>query len=473
MKRWTKKLSGIAILAVLLGIWLVLRNSSAKTAAEESGISSQTDSQIDSEEKIGENLKKIFVDYGDERKALEVQIEDDKAHIVDLDETRSDLNVLDKSLEEIQKLAIVRNLGKKEDMAQYGLGEGDGTELSLTEKDNSILTLQIGDPVPEREDSFYAREKSDVVIISSLPSQFLEGRTAFYKKNLISIAPKTDDQGNNTDEFDYLEFGGTSRDDIIRIEPDKEAASGYIMTRPVRAEALLGETNQDVGSVSVYDLLGAVQAEKVIAEECDQKLLEDSGLEDEGLSNVSYSLNGEKHTIRIGREEENGYDLMLDEDPAMYLVSKEWAEKVMNLSVMDLRASYIWLVNLSELESVTVSCGETDKKYQIQKNGDAICEGSTIKKDTFAPKYQELIGMTILNTEEPKSHQKEPVMDIVYCYKADSAGKGGTVSTEASDKVTVEVFPVDNSDRYVAYLDGEFAGTLRSDTVAAVMQDWK
>lgn len=473
MKKWIRKLSGVVILAVLLVIWMVLKNSPAGTVTEPDA-SSQADSQFGSEEKLGENLKEISVHYGDGRKELEVQTGDDKACIVDLDETRSDQSILEKSIAEIQELAIVRDLGRQEDMTQYGLGESDGTEISLTGKDGSVRTLQIGNPVSEREDSFYAaRNESDVVIVSSLPSQFMEGRTAFYKKELISIPPQTDNQGNKTDEFDYLEFGGTGRDSLIRIEPDQEAASGYIMTSPVRAEALLGETNPDIGSVSLYDLLGAVQAERVISEESNPELLKESELEDGGISSVSYSLNGEAHTIRIGREEENGYDLMLDENPAVYLVSKEWAEKVKGLTVMDLRASYIWLVNLSELESVAVSCEGKEKEYQIQENGDAICDGKTIERDEFAPKYQELIGMTILNTEEPDTYQNEPVLSITYCYKSNTAGNGGAAMAEDADKVAVEIFPLATSDRYAAYLDGGFAGILRSDTVNAVIQDWK
>ncbi len=241
------------------------------------------------------------------------------------------------------------------------------------------------------------------------------------------------------------------------------------MIEPVRAEALLGETNADTGSVSMYDLLGLLRAEKVKTEKCSEELLRDTGLAEGATCRVSYSMNGEAHEIRIGKEEEEGYDLMLDDDPAMYLVSKEWAGKVLNLSVMDLRASYIWLVNLSDLESVAVACDVCEKTWKIQEDGSAVCEGKTISKEDFLPKYQELIGMTVLNVEKPEQVKEETVLSITYQYK----NAGTQKESGESGTVKVEIMPLETSDRYAAYLDGNFAGILRKDTVEAVMKSWK
>ena len=339
----------------------------------------------------------------------------------------------------------------------------------LTQENGTSLKFQIGSAVSGRENSYYALQDGKILILSSFPQELLEGKTAFYKKTLVSIPPRTDSEGYAADEFEYMEFSGKTGGENIRIVPDEEAASGYLMVEPVRAEALLGETNSDTGSVSLYDLLGLLRVEKVKAEECSEKVLREAGLEDGSFRSISYSMNGEAHEIRIGKEEEEGYDLMLDDDPALYLVRKEWAEKVLKLSVMDLRASYIWLVNISDLESVTVVCEGNEETWQIQEDGSAVCGKTKITKEEFLPRYQELIGMTVLNVEKPELMKTKPVLTITYQYKnLETQEKSGE-----SRVIKVEIMPLETSDRYAAYLDGDFAGILRNDTVETVIQNWK
>lgn len=490
-KKHVRFLLETVALAGLLGIWIFLKNGESlaeNTAAAEQTPRSDTDNSDSSTngdaatEQIGKDFRTIHVEYGDGRKPLEINVNEKESSITDLDTAKTEENIRERVVAELQNLLIERDLGEQADLAQYGLakenaensakdGAGEdekGTaDVRLTQENGTVLDFQIGASVTGKDDAVYALQDGKVLILSSFPNELLEGRTAFYKKTLISIATRTDAEGYAADEFEYLEFSKKEDSEVIRIVPDEEAASGYLMIEPVRAEALLGETNADTGSVSIYDLLDLIQAEKAEVENCDEQLLLETALADGGICSVSYSLNGEEHVVRIGKKEDDGYDLMLDDDPALYLVQKEWAEKVINLSVMDLRASYIWLVNLSDIESVSVSCEGSERKYQIQDNGDAYCDGKKIEKEQFLPKYQELIGMTILNTEKPEETKGETVLDIAYHYKADKK------QDTASHDVKVEIVSLEDSDRYAAYLDGEFAGILRNDTVEAVVQSWK
>ncbi len=492
-KKRIRLILGIAVLAGLLGLWIFLKTGEKEAPASETaartiqtsensrGNSTENDAATDP---IGKNFQRIRVEYGDGRKALEIQVNGGEGRITDLEEDRIDSSVIEKVVGELENLSVVRDLGEQTDLAQYGLEPGsaenpasqesgtaaeDGISAVLTWEDGTSLEFQVGGAVSGREDSYYALRDGKVQILSSLPQELLEGRTAFYQKTLVSIPARTDSEGYAADEFEYLELDGKTAGEDIRIVPDEEAASGYLMTEPVRAEALLGETNTDTGSVSLYDLLGLLRAEEVRAEECSGEVLREAGLEDGAFRRISYSMNGEAHEIRIGKEEEEGYDLMLDDDPALYFVRKEWAEKVLNLSVMDLRASYIWLVNLSDLESVTVACGGSERTWQIQEDGSAVCGETEIPKEEFLPRYQELIGMTVLNVEKPEQVKETPVLAVTYQYK----NPEGQQESKEARAVRVEIMPLETSDRYAAYLDGDFAGILRNDTVETVIQSWK
>lgn len=483
---------GMLVLGGLLGAWIFLKAGEKKESMSETtaqGLQGEENSQSDSTgndtfgDLITENFQSICVKYGDERKTLEIQADGGKSHITDLDKNRVDDSVLEKVAQELENLSIARTLGEQADLIQYGLqttaagnldaqknaAVDDEISVVIIQKDGTRLQFQIGAAVTGRENSYYALQDGKVLILSSFPQELIEGRTAFYKKTLVSIPTQTDSEGYAADEFEYLNISGGTNDENIQIIPDEEAASGYLMIEPVRAEALLGETNADTGSISMYDLLGLLRAKKVKIEKYSEELLRDAGLADGAACKVSYSMNGEAHEIRIGKEEEDGYDLMLDEDPAMYLVSKEWAEKVLNLSVMDLRASYIWLVNLSDLDSVSVACGQSGKTWQIQEDGSAVCDGKIISKENFLPEYQELIGMTVLNVEKPEQVEGTPVLSITYHYKNFEDQR----EDKESHTVKVEIMPLETSDRYAAYLDGNFAGILRSDTVETVIQSWK
>lgn len=490
-KKKIRFIAGAAVLAGLMGLWVFLKTGEGADPAPKAAAGTMqaaennpndSSEKEESAETIAKNFQKICVEYGDGRNTLEIQRDQEESCIVDLDENRVDSSVREEVVEELDGLCMVRNLGEQKDLEQYGLqtesvknpgtqenasSDGNGIYVVLTQENGTNLEFQIGAAVAGRENSYYALQDGEVLILSSFPEELLEGRTAFYKKILISIPTQTDSEGYAADEFEYLEFSGKAGEDIC-IVPDEEAASGYLMTKPVRAEALLGETNADTGSVSMYDLLGLIRAEKVKSEECSGKALQEAGLADDTSCRVSYSMNGEAHEIRIGKEEKDGYDLMLDDDPALYLVPREWAEKVLNLSVMNLRASYIWLVQLSDLSSVTVACRKSEKTWQIQEDGSAVCEGKKVSKEEFLPKYQELIGMTVLNVEEPEQVKEEAVLTILYQYKNSEDQQ----NENDSHTVKVEIMPLETSDRYAAYLDGDFAGILRNDTVEAVLQSW-
>ncbi len=482
---------GAVVFTGLLGTWLFLKSTPASETTSQTPQATNKSSQYGDTKKetnpdpVLNNINSICVEYGDDRKKLEIQVDGEECRIIDLEESRIENGVKERVIKELENLSVVRNLGEQTDLEQYGLkivdredkvsqrndAVADGiTSAVITQKDGNHLKLQIGTAVAGRDNSYYALRDGEVLILDSFPKELLEGRTAFYKKTLISI-PQKYSEGYANDEFEYLKISGETVEEDIQIVPDAEVTSGYLMVEPVRAEALLGETNADTGSVSLYDLLGAVQVEKVRTEVCGEGLIREVGLAGDACCKVSYSMNGETHEIRIGKEEEDGYDLMIDDDPALYLVQKEWAEKILNLSVMNLRASYIWLVSLTDLESVTVACEGTEKTWQIQEDGSAICGEEIMPQEEFLPKYQELIGMTVLNVEKPTQVKGKPILDITYRYKEfnDKLQK----EEEEPHIVKVTVVPLETSDRYAAYLDGDFSGILRKDTVETTIQSWK
>ena len=395
-----------------------------------------------------------------------VEMQGDANIIRDFPEDKLDGGKLKDALDRLMQAEITEDLGKQEDLLQFGL-EGGGTEFTVVWQNETTQSFRIGNILTGRENACYALLDGRVCVIEGFPQKLCEGRRAFYRLELIAVPPKMNGNGENADSMDYLRLGGSHFKEEISIVQSEETVSGYLMEEPVYGEAMFADTDAATQQISILDSLAYVEAASMAYENADADVIKECGLENP-YAFAEYSINGEEHTIRVGSVHDGMRYLMVDEDTSIYMVAdirvNAWAEA----DASDLRTSYIWLVDVTDLDAVVLTGKSGRYEYRIvREEKDNAQEFRVYYGDkeldvrgSWLPFYQELLGMTILNMEKPSKWDEKPDYAISYFY----------VEQEGKEPVTIEFYREHDKDRYVAILNGRFAGTLRADTVEETME---
>lgn len=409
-------------------------------------------------------LEAVTVENGEGGYTIEVQ--DGIGAIRDFPEGKLDSGKLANVLEGLVQAEVAQELGAQEDLVQFGLGK-DGITFKIVCKDGRKQEFQAGNMLAGRADACYALLDGEVCVVEGLPQELCEGRRAFYKLGLIAVLPETDENGENADRLDYLRLSGSRFEEAVSIVPSSQTGSGYLMEEPVYGEAMFAATDAATQKVSVLDSLAYVEASSVAYENADADTIKECGLE-EPYAIAEYSLNGEGHTLRVSGVRDGLRYLMADGDKAVYKVEdirvNAWAEA----DVSKLRTSYIWLVDVARLDGLVLTGKRGRYEYRTVRNQEdngqdfrVYCGDKELNaRDVWLPFYQKLLGMTILNTERPSGWEEEPAYTVSYIYS----------EQEGEEPVTIEFHRERDKERYVALLDGRFAGTLRADTVEEVME---
>ncbi len=420
-------------------------------------------------EDFAAGFKEVRVENGKESYSIEMR--EVACEITDFPENRLDQEKLNLAVEKLMQAEVTQDLGVQEDLMQFGLGE-DAPEVTVSRTDRTpsnhvAKSFRIGNMLSGRADECYVLCGGSVCVVQGFPQELCEGRKAFYKLNLISVAPKSDEDGERADRLDYLKLSGSHFENAIRIVLSDMTSSGYLMEEPVYGEAMFEATDAATRKVSILDSLAYVEAASMAYEIADQDIIRECGL-DEPYALAKYSLNGEEHVLKVSGVQDGMRYLMADDDPAIYRIEdikvNAWAEA----EVSDLRTSYIWLVDVAKLDALILTGKNGTYEYRIVKQqGD---DGQNIKvscgnkeldvKGKWLPFYQKLLGMTILDTEKPSGWEEEPVYTVSYIYG----------SQTGKEPVTIEFHREYDKERYAALLNDRFVGILRENTVEEVME---
>lgn len=466
MRRQKAKIIILVIVLTLLIAVVVLMEIQARTGEKGADSHAAREEQkekfiqIDEEAQVDE----ITVENTECRYTIEMQ--KDASNIRDFPEDRMDRGKLENVLERLLQSKLAEDLGRQEDLLQFGLGE-DGTEFTVACRNGMTQRFRIGDMLAGREDACYALLGDSVCVVEGFPPELCEGRRAFYRLDLIAVAPGINENGENTDRMEYLRLGGSHLQEEISIVQSEETGSGYLMEEPVYGEAMFADTDAATQEISIMDSLAYVEASSMVYENADADAVRECGLENP-YAFAEYSINGEEHTIRVSSIHDGMRYLMSDEDPAIYTVKdirvNPWAEA----EASDLRTSYIWLVDVAGLDAIVLTGKNGRHEYRIvREEGDRAQEFRVYYGDkeldargSFLPFYQELLGMTILNTGKPSSWEEKPDYTISYLYG----------EQEGKENVTIEFYREHDKGRYAAFLNDRFAGVLRADTVEETME---
>lgn len=412
----------------------------------------------------GDRVRELSVTKAGDFVSYKIEKEEDGYLIREFPEGRLDRAGLERAVESLMGTRVTEELGVQTDLEQFGLTQ-EGTDLTIEGQKEGKLEIRIGSLLPGRTDARYALLGGEVCVAEGFPQELLTGRRAFYDLELISIAPKKDEKGENADELEYLRLEGSHFEDPVRIVRSDRTGSGYLMEAPVYGEAMFAATDAVTQEISVIDSLAYVEASAVVCENADGEERERYGLREPDAV-AAYSINQEAHQLSVSSLRDGRRYLMVDEDPNIYQVEeirvKAWAQA----DPARLRTSYIWLVDVGHLDGLTVTDGSGSTEYRIEQGGEAegtlrvFCGDRELDSSSeWLPFYQRLLGMTILHIEQPAVLEADPAYTVVYRY-----------ADKDRDPVTVELFRERDEGRYAAFLDGHFAGVLRSDTVEETME---
>ncbi|MCM1122408.1 MAG: DUF4340 domain-containing protein [Eubacterium sp.] len=466
MRRQKSKMIILALVLVILTAAVLFLKMPARSGQEDMDIQTaedRTDRKLIEAGSVTE-IEVVTATNGEENYTVKVQ--DGVGAILDFPEGRLDGAQLEDALERLAQTEVTEELGEQEDLLQFGLGE-DAAAFKVVCTDGTTQEFRVGDRLAGRLDARYVLLDGKVCVAEGFPQELCEGRRSFYQLELIAVAPRMDENGENMDCLEYLRLSGSRFEEEIYVVSDTGTNSGYRMEEPVYGEAMFADTDPTTQNVSILDSLAYVKAASMAYENADADRMKECGLE-EPYAVAEYSLNGEEHGIRVSAAQDGMRYLMVDEDPAVYRVEDirvtAWAEA----KASDLRTSYIWLVDVARLDTLVLTGENGRREYRIVENPEdndqsfrVYCgEKELDTQEIWLPFYQKLLGMTILGTEEPSGWEEEPAYTVTYIYE----------EQEEEEPVTIEFHREYAKERYVALLNGRFAGTLRADTVEEAME---
>lgn len=369
----------------------------------------------------------------------------------------------------LTEVTISKDLGAQENLEQFGLTKEQAVTVLLVGDDGRKEQYLIGSLMPDTVFYCYLWYRDSVYAVRAFPEEVFAAAYAYYDLVLIQEGQSfTGEQEVENAVLTDFKLEGTHIEQPVVIYADETVNGGYVMTEPAYAEAMFAEEN-DAGDITVLQALSHLEALQLIDPKVDGGMLDHYGLASP-YAQVTYTLNGQGHRIRVSKRQEDGTRyLMVDEDTAVYKVADEsvrvWAES----TAMDYRPSYLWLVKLLELEQVTLSYGGGEYRYQMNSRKEEADtdilevwyqDTKLDRERVWQPFYQTLLGMAVMDMPRVQIEEETPVLKITYHYQEEY----GKTDVEAA------FYPVEGSDRYAATLNGKYAGILRKSTVEEVVE---
>ncbi len=471
MRRQKFKIAWLILILVALAAAVVFLKSSPHTEGEAKERDGDVTAQTDDNDTNG--IHGMLLQSDSEIQIVEISVENDdgsyciarreEGYIIrNFPEGRLDEKMLVDTLNLLLQVKVSDEVGKQEQLEQFGLGAGS-TRIHVTDKNGKDWVFTVGDMLRGNENMCYVLLKEQVYVAEGFPRRLCEGRKAFYKLDLIEV--KADEGTENV--LEYLTISGRHFEEEICITQNPQTGSGYLMEAPAYGEVMFAETDIAAQKMSIPDSLSRVTVEAVIYENADMDERKECGL-DEPYAVAEYGINGERHIIRVSDAREGRRYMMVDDDPAIYTVEDIRVDAWADARADDLRIAYLWLVDVTGLDRLVIETKSSRYDYRIErqkKDGDetfrVYYEDKEVDADgVWLPFYQQLLGMPILGTKKPSAWEELPEYTITYY----SNGKNG------EEPVVTELCREQDSGRYVALLNGRFAGVLREDTVKAVME---
>ena len=361
-----------------------------------------------------------------------------------------------------------KELGAVEDLAEYGLSGSGAYEATVTYTDGSTDTVLVGSEAGETYGWYILY--NDSVYIAPLSTYLTKSKYDFVNTAVLAIPDLTseDDEGNETTltpELESLHLSGTNYPEEIQLNTSDDELLLYEITEPVYAGA--SSTRID----SLLEQLQNVTASGVVAVQATEEDLEKHGL-DEPSAIAEFELNNEKHTLRLGDRTEGIYSLMVDDNKTIYLIDEASVDSWANASVFEMRDGFIRLPNIKSVEKLSVEADDGTDVYTVERTLDeerstetspyyditkVTLDGKEIDYDNYQPFYQMCLSVSVLN-EEIREPQGEPALTLRYTY------------FDGREEVVSFYKDASADRRYIATLNGEVSGIVRSTDVEKILE---
>lgn len=371
-------------------------------------------------------------------------------------------------------LSATKSLGEQEGLAGFGLAGAEAVSVTVQYKDGTSDELVLGRKGGESSGRYVLKD-GQVYIASGIEELLYGSMYAYFDPELYTIADlmeeTTDDEGNTTesataDELRVAVFSGTAFPQEVRVEHVTNMISSYLITEPVRAEA---------GTTKFADMLTALKtmtATEVVAAGLTDQVLEEYGLKEPEVR-VEYTLNNEDHIVAVSAVDSEGNRFLTADDRDMvYKVTNEsvatWAE----ISLMEMRMSYVYLPDIKAVETLKMTVNGTGYTFNAQRTRNEEkstekspyydltlqnADGKEIEYTNYQALYQQIIAISVLNMNQT-DYSGEPVFRLEYDY-----------FDQEKQTDVVEYYAV-SSDRYAAVLNGQLNGLVRKSDVDKVIE---
>lgn len=468
----------LVVLALLGGAVAVLVNLPTEEGNEESSAPSSS--------QAGETLLEV-----EEAKVDSIEIENAKGGFVvvptdsdsegnvnftiqNCEKYNMNLGQITANARSVLKITASKNLGSRDDLEAFGLKGEDAAQVTIHCGSESH-SMTLGASTPE-SGGRYVLIDGQVYVVSNVPANFFGSPMAYFSTEVYTIENRKeetiDEEGNKTetDGIDILyeiTFSGKQYPDPIHIEYSSKSTSGYLITEPIVAESANNRFNE------LLTTLKSLTATSVSSIGDSDEDLEAHGLL-EPEAEISFNMNNSQHRLAVSAKDSEGYRYLIsDTSDVIYVVENSLVSGWAEANLLDLRMSYVWIPNIKEVQQLTLTV-EKDQVYQYDVTRQVNEEKSTEQltsydltivnaggenvdySEAYQPFFQKLISLAVFSQDKVEV-SGAPALEVVYKYF-----DGG------SD--TLELYRMEDQNRYAAFLNGTFNGQIRGTEVSGVLE---
>ncbi|MGI6255814.1 MAG: DUF4340 domain-containing protein [Acutalibacter sp.] len=372
-------------------------------------------------------------------------------------------------------LSASKELGEQDNLDQFGLSGQGVAQVTIQYTDGTSDQFTVGNEAGESVGRYLL--VGGKVYVGSFSEVLLGTPLDFINTEIYSVPDRTeetvDSEGSSStttlsDVIYTMTLSGSHLEQPITIESDTSKVSGYMVTSPMRAESGTNTLTE------IVTALKSLTADSVAATGRTQENLEKYGLS-EPYAQVQFDMNGEEHTLAVSDVNSDGNRYLIADDlDVIFVVANDTVTSWADATLLDLRMSYVWLPNINDVSSMTITMNGKDYRFDVEKvlneekstedepsydlvvtNGD----GESVEYEIYQDLYQLLLSQAVLSVDTVTYDESAPVMSVTYQY------------FDGSDPDEIVYCPVEGQDeRYAALLNGQYSGMVRRTELQSVLE---
>lgn len=305
-----------------------------------------------------------------------------------------DQTTLDQFIQDISAItADIKVTENPDDWALYGLEEPQYVEIHLA--DQTKYRLNIGGEAPLGGTYVSLEGDNSVYIIENGVSNIIKNKTEYISLSLIANPNKMDEEGNITvvNPDSMILSGAVRNGENITLTESQE----YNMT-PTKyiLSDFYGLPTDNVFMSDMVAKLAPFSADSAVAVLPQEQVLIQYGL-DIPRSILTFTIDGQTHTISLGNKQNDKYYAMVDDINCIYAIQSEyvpWAEA----TIYDLLAAPLFDPDVTEINHMELKYGSISHIFEVESElygsnyalSKVLLDGNEYDIDKFKEMYSAL-----------------------------------------------------------------------------------